>query len=48
MISADVVSGLQRAIERGAVGGGAAIRFDAPTPRWLDFVLPASIWLARR
>jgi len=48
LINADVVSGLQHAIDRGAVGGGAAIRFDAPTPRWLDFVLPASIWLARQ
>ncbi|MEO7709679.1 MAG: glycosyltransferase, partial [Caldimonas sp.] len=48
LINADVVSGLQRALGNGAVGGGAAIRFDAPTPRWLDVVLPASIWLARQ
>jgi glycosyltransferase involved in cell wall biosynthesis len=48
LIGADVVTGLERAIDAGAVGGGAAIRFDAPTPRWLDVVLPASIWLARR
>ena len=48
LIGADVVTGLQRAIDAGAIGGGAAIRFDAPTPRWLDFVLPASIWLARQ
>ena len=32
----------------GAVGGGAAVRFDEPTPRWVRFVLPVSIWLARR
>ena len=48
LIGADVVTGLQRAIGAGAVGGGAAIRFDAPTPRWLDVVLPASTWLARQ
>ena len=48
LIGADVVVGLQRAIEAGAVGGGAAMRFDAPTPRWLDAVLPAGNWIARR
>ena len=48
LIGADVVNGLLRAIGTGAIGGGAAVRFDAPTPRWLDVVLPASIWLARQ
>ena len=48
LIGADVVRGLLRAIGVGAIGGGAAVRFDAPTPRWLDVVLPASIWVARQ
>ena len=48
LIGADVVRGLLRAIDVGAIGGGAAVRFDAPTPRWLDVVLPASIWVARQ
>ena len=48
LIGADVVRGLLRAIGAGAIGGGAAVRFDAPTPRWLDAVLPASIWVARQ
>ena len=48
LISADVVSGLQRAIERGAVGGGAAIRFDEPVPRWVRWMLPTVLWLFRR
>ena len=48
VIGADVVTGLQRAMASGAVGGGAGIRFDEPTPRWIKLVLPASLWLARR
>ncbi len=48
LIASDVVAGLVRVIAGGAVGGGAAVRFDEPTPRWVRFVLPFSIWLARR
>lgn len=48
LIATDVVAGLARAIADGAVGGGAAVRFDEPTPRWVRLVLPFSIWLARR
>jgi len=47
-IDAAVVVGLLKVMAAGAVGGGAAVRFDEPTPRWLKIVLPASIWLARR
>jgi glycosyltransferase involved in cell wall biosynthesis len=48
LIASDVVVALRRAITAGAVGGGAAVRFDEPTPRWVRWALPASIWLARR
>ena len=48
IIASDVVAGLVRAMAEGAVGGGAAVRFDEPTPRWVRLVLPFSIWLARR
>jgi cellulose synthase/poly-beta-1,6-N-acetylglucosamine synthase-like glycosyltransferase len=48
LIAADVVAGLMRALAAGAVGGGAGVRFDEPTPRWVRVVLPASLWLARR
>lgn len=48
LIAADVVAGLMQAMAGGAVGGGAAIRFDEPVPRWVKVVLPASIWLARQ
>ena len=48
LIGSDVVLGLCRAMAAGAVGGGAAVRFDEPTPRWVKLVLPLSIWLARR
>ena len=48
LIAADVVEGLRKAMAEGAVGGGAAIRFDEPVPRWVKLLLPASIWLARQ
>jgi glycosyltransferase involved in cell wall biosynthesis len=48
LIAADVVAALVRAMAEGAVGGGAAVRFDEPTPRWVKVMLPASIWIARR
>jgi glycosyltransferase involved in cell wall biosynthesis len=48
LIASDVVAGLVRVMAEGAVGGGAAVRFDEPTPRWVKLVLPFCIWLARR
>jgi cellulose synthase/poly-beta-1,6-N-acetylglucosamine synthase-like glycosyltransferase len=48
LIGTDVVRGVGRVMAGGAVGGGAAVRFDEPTPRWVKWVLPVSIWLARR
>ncbi len=48
LIASDVVTGLVRVMADGAVGGGAAVRFDEPTPRWVQLVLPFSIWMARR
>ena len=47
-IAADVVEGLVDALAAGAVGGGAAVRFDPPTPGWVRVALPIGIWLARR
>ena len=48
LIGADVVAGLMRALAGGAIGGGAAIRFDEPVPRWVRWTLPAFLWLFRR
>ena len=48
LIGADVVVGLRHALAGGAVGGGAAIRFDEPVPRWVRWTLPAVLWLFRR
>ena len=48
LIDAAVVRALVAAMAAGAVGGGAAIRFDEPLPRWVHLVLPFSLWLARR
>jgi len=47
LIGADVVVGLTRAMAAGAVGGGAAIRFDEPVPRWVHWLLPPLLWLFR-
>ncbi|MGZ5155761.1 MAG: glycosyltransferase [Caldimonas sp.] len=48
LIAGPVVAGLRGVMAAGAAGGGAAVRFDEPTPAWVRRVLPASIWLARR
>jgi GT2 family glycosyltransferase len=48
LIGADVVAGLMRALAGGAIGGGAAIRFDEPVPRWVRWTLPGFLWLFRR
>jgi glycosyltransferase involved in cell wall biosynthesis len=48
LIAADVVQGVGRVMAGGAVGGGAAVRFDEPTPRWVKCLLPIGLWLARR
>ncbi|MCE9658145.1 MAG: glycosyltransferase [Burkholderiales bacterium] len=47
LIGADVVTGLMKAMAAGAIGGGAAIRFDEPVPRWVKWLLPACLWLFR-
>jgi len=48
LIGADVVAGVMRVLAGGAIGGGAAIRFDEPVPRWVRWTLPAFLWLFRR
>lgn len=48
LITSDVVAALGRAMAASAIGGGAAIRFDEPIPRWVRLMLPFSIWLFRR
>ena len=48
LISRELVVALRQAMAEGAVGGGAAIGFDEPTPRWVRLVLPLGLWLARR
>ncbi len=48
LIGVDVVTGLMQAMAAGAIGGGAAIRFDEPVPRWVKWTLPAFLWLFRR
>src|SRR6185295_14528011 len=48
LIGADVVRGVVRTLAAGAVGGGAAIRFDEPVPRWVRWTLPGFLWLFRR
>ncbi len=48
LIDGDVLRALLGVLSGGAIGGGAAIRFDEPTPRWVKLMLPFSVWLFRR
>jgi cellulose synthase/poly-beta-1,6-N-acetylglucosamine synthase-like glycosyltransferase len=36
-----------RALDAGAVGGGAAVRFDGSVPRWVGMLLPVVVWMFR-
>ncbi len=47
-VTPDVIRAAVEALESGAVGGGAGLQFDEPTPRWSKIVLPFGLWLARR
>ena len=42
-----VVRAAVQAMRGGAVGGGAAVRFDGPVPRYARILLPALVWLFR-
>lgn len=42
------VQGVVAAIARGAVGGGAAARFDEPVPWWVQAILRTTAWVFRR
>jgi len=43
-----VVAAALRAMDRGAVGGGAMVEFDGEIPRYAKIVLAATLWLFRR
>ena len=47
LIGTEVVTGLERVLAAGAVGGGAGVRFDEPVPRWVRVVLPLLLPIAR-
>ncbi|MBI2970616.1 MAG: glycosyltransferase [Gammaproteobacteria bacterium] len=47
LIDAAVVRGVMDAIRGGAIGGGAEVRFDEPTPRYVRIVLPVALWCNR-
>lgn len=48
LVSPRLVSAAVRAIQEGAVGGGATLRFDKPMPRWARIWLPAFLWCYAR
>lgn len=48
LVTADAVRGVVEAIRGGAVGGGAAVRFDEPIPAYLRYLVPIGIWGYRR
>jgi glycosyltransferase involved in cell wall biosynthesis len=47
VVSATVVRAALQALDAGAVGGGAAVRFDGRIPRWAELALPAFVWAFR-
>jgi glycosyltransferase involved in cell wall biosynthesis len=47
LVGEAVIRAALRAFDEGAVGGGAAIRFDGRVPRWASFLLPAFVWTFR-
>ena len=47
IVTEDVVRGVLAAFDAGAVGGGSAVRFDEPVPRYVRLVLPAALWINR-
>jgi cellulose synthase/poly-beta-1,6-N-acetylglucosamine synthase-like glycosyltransferase len=47
VVSAEVVRAALQALDAGAVGGGAAVRFDGRVPRWAELTLPAFVWAFR-
>ena len=42
-----VVRATVQAMHEGAVGGGAAVRFDGRVPRWANLLLPPVVWAFR-
>ena len=42
-----VVRAAMQALQEGAVGGGAAVRFDSRVPRWANLLLPPVVWAFR-
>jgi glycosyltransferase involved in cell wall biosynthesis len=46
-IDAAVLRAAMAALDAGAVGGGAGIRFDPAAPRWAEAGLRLSVWIVR-
>jgi len=44
----EVLRAALRAIADGAAGGGAAVRFDEPVPRWVHLLLPVALFINER
>jgi len=47
LVDAVVVGAALQALRAGAVGGGAAVRFDGRVPRWAALLLPVLVWVFR-
>jgi glycosyltransferase involved in cell wall biosynthesis len=47
VVSGSVVRAALRALDDGAVGGGAAVAFDGQIPRWAELMLPVFVWAFR-
>lgn len=44
LISASVVRSVLAAVDRGAVGGGASVRYEGPMPVYARLVCPVAVW----
>src|SRR5436190_4432199 len=48
LVNAAVIRGVMAAMQKGAVGGGAAVAVDDPTPRYVKRMMPIVVFLFRR
>ncbi|MBL9141996.1 MAG: glycosyltransferase [Phycisphaerae bacterium] len=48
VVNAEVVRAAVNALQSGAVGGGARVRFDEPVPLWCRLLMPIVMWSYQR
>lgn len=48
LVNAAVLHAAVEVMRQGAIGGGAGLRFDEPTPIWVKLLLPGALWVGRQ